>query len=161
MKQSFQLFPEKMDESMKKKLLCSVTTLLLVIAGFAQKNVAVEASDDSILFFKEMPQIEIIGKGKDRLFRRIPGSVAVISHQQINTIVPVSGNDVMKKIPGLNVVDEEGAGLRINIGIRGLDPDRSRSVLILEDGIPVALNPYGEPELYFTPAIDKMKSVEV
>ena len=40
-------------------------------------------------------------------------------------------------------------------------PDRSSKVLILEDGIPVALNPYGEPQLYYTPTIDRMESIEV
>ncbi len=107
-----------------------------------------------------MPQIQLVAV-KDRLLTKVPGSVAVINALQINKILPLSGNDVVKKIPGLNVVDEEGAGLRINIGIRGLDPDRSRNILVLEDGIPVALNPYGEPEMYFTPVIDKVKAVEV
>lgn len=107
-----------------------------------------------------MPQINIITI-KDRLLTRVPGSVAVINQTMINKILPQSGNDVVRKIPGLNVVDEEGAGLRVNIGIRGLDPDRSRNVLLLEDGIPVALNPYGEPEMYFSPVIDKVKAVEV
>jgi Fe(3+) dicitrate transport protein len=59
------------------------------------------------------------------------------------------------------VVEEEGAGLRTNIGVRGLDPDKSRNVLILEDGIPVALGPYGEPEMYYTPSIDRMTGIEV
>jgi len=31
----------------------------------------------------------------------------------------------------------------------------------MEDGIPVALGPYGEPEMYYTPAIERMKGVEV
>jgi Fe(3+) dicitrate transport protein len=145
---------------MNRKLTGTISFLLLVLTSFAQRNNAGVADPDTFSI-KDMPQIEIIGKGKDRLFRRIPGSVAVIGPKQISTIVPISSNDVVKKIPGLNVVDEEGAGLRINIGIRGLDPDRSRSVLMLEDGVPVALNPYGEPEMYFTPVIDKMKSVEV
>jgi Fe(3+) dicitrate transport protein len=51
--------------------------------------------------------------------------------------------------------------MRANIGIRGLNPDRSSKVLVLEDGIPVALNPYGEPQLYYTPTIDRMKSIEI
>ena len=45
--------------------------------------------------------------------------------------------------------------------MRGLDPDRSRNVLMMEDGVPIALAPYGEPEMYYTPAIDRMKSIEV
>jgi Fe(3+) dicitrate transport protein len=68
---------------------------------------------------------------------------------------------MFKKVSGINVVDEEGAGLRANIGIRGLDPDRSRNVLMMEDGVPIALAPYGEPEMYYSPAIDRMKSIEV
>lgn len=52
-------------------------------------------------------------------------------------------------------------GLRANIGIRGLDPDRSRTVLVLEDGVPVALAPFGEPELYYSPPIERMERIEV
>jgi Fe(3+) dicitrate transport protein len=124
------------------------------VVGFAP-----QVESDSIAA-TTMPQVHLVTV-KDRLLTRVPGSVAVINAIQINKISPLSGNDVVKKIPGLNVVDEEGAGLRINIGIRGLDPDRSRNILMMVDGIPVALNPYGEPEMYFTPVIDKVKAVEV
>ncbi|CAN5342176.1 TonB-dependent receptor plug domain-containing protein [soil metagenome] len=107
-----------------------------------------------------IPQITIISS-KDRLFSRLPGSASYVDQKEISYIQPISGNEVFRRVPGVHVVDEEGAGLRVNIGIRGLDPDRSRNVLILEDGIPVALNPYGEPEMYYTPTIDRMKAVEV
>ena len=118
-----------------------------------------DAREDSVKELN-MPQIEILAQ-RDRMLSKVPGSVAVLDFKCIRKIAPMHGNELFRKIPGLNVVDEEGAGLRLNIGIRGLDPDRSRNVLVLEDGIPVALNPYGEPELYFTPPIDKMTTVEV
>lgn len=108
----------------------------------------------------EMPQIRLILQ-RDRLLSRVPGSVAFIDPATIRRIAPVTANELLRKVPGLNITDEEGAGLRINVGIRGMDPDRSRNVLMLEDGIPLALNPYGEPEMYFTPSIDKITSVEV
>lgn len=108
----------------------------------------------------QMPQIEVIGQRPGR-FDRIPGSAAVISRQVIEQAAPVSGNEIFRKISGIHAVDEEGIGLRANIGIRGLDPDRSRTVLMMEDGIPVALAPYGEPEMYYTPAIDRMAGLEV
>ena len=140
---------------MRKGLLI-VTSLVCFQNIWAQENNNAEADTAA----SNMPQIDVIAV-KDRLLTRVPGSVAVINQAIINQILPQSANDVVRKIPGLNIVDEEGAGLRINIGIRGLDPDRSRNVLMLEDGIPVALNPYGEPEMYFTPVIDKVKTVEV
>lgn len=108
----------------------------------------------------EMPRVEVVGE-KETLFSRTPGSVTTIGPEQMKQMAPFSGNEAFRSISGVNVVDEEGAGLRMNLGIRGLDPDRSRSVLVLEDGIPVALSPYGEPELYYTPSIDRMASIEV
>lgn len=67
----------------------------------------------------------------------------------------------MRKLPGIHINDEDPAGLRLNIGLRGLNPQRSTKVLVLEDGIPVTLNPYGEPQLYYSPIIDRMEGVEV
>lgn len=117
----------------------------------------------NIIFEEEeiqFPEIVIMGKN-DRIFSKIPGSVSFINAKEIQSLNPISGNEIFRRTPGLHVVDEEGAGMRVNIGIRGLDPDRSRSVLILEDGIPVALAPYGEPEMYYTPTIDRMSGVEI
>jgi Fe(3+) dicitrate transport protein len=108
----------------------------------------------------EMPQIDIIEK-RDGLFGQTPGSLSVVREKELKEINPLSGNEVFRLMPGVHAVDEEGLGLRVNVGIRGLDPDRSRSVLVLEDGVPVALSPYGEPELYYTPNMDRMTGVEV
>jgi Fe(3+) dicitrate transport protein len=124
----------------------------------AQEKKTPIAISDSIRM--EMPQVVIIGK-KDRLFTQVPGSVSIIDPKELKQTAAITSNEVLRKLPGLHVVDEEGAGLRLNIGIRGLDPDRSRNVLVLEDGIPIALGPYGEPELYFSPSIDKMAGIEV
>ena len=110
----------------------------------------------------QIPQVNILdGDNESGLFKDIPGSVSLIEAKTIEKSVPLSGNEMIRKAPGVHVVDEEGLGLRTNIGIRGLDPGRSRSVLILEDGVPVALSPYGEPEMYYTPAIDRMAGVEI
>jgi len=107
-----------------------------------------------------MPQVSVIAQKKG-IFESVPGSLTYIDQQQIEQLNPLSGNEIIRRSPGVHVVDEEGLGLRVNIGIRGLDPDRSRSVLVMEDGIPVALNPYGEPEMYYTPAMDRMAGVEI
>ncbi|MFN4000187.1 TonB-dependent receptor domain-containing protein [Algoriphagus sp.] len=108
----------------------------------------------------EMPQFSLVAN-RDRIFSKVPGSVSFLDKNEIKSLKPISGNEVLRRMPGVHVVDEEGVGMRVNIGIRGLDPDRSRSVLVLEDGVPVALAPYGEPEMYYSPAIDRMAGIEV
>jgi Fe(3+) dicitrate transport protein len=130
------------------------------------KEVIITGNQTSIVEFElkektyDMPQIEVLSV-RDRMFQGVPGSVAFIGAKQIEYTAMVSGNEIFRKMPGIHVVDEEGAGLRVNIGVRGLDPDRSRTVLVMEDGVPVALAPYGEPEMYYTPAMDRMSGVEI
>lgn len=133
----------------------TVTKSLTIVNGQIQ-NLEVIFEEEGV----EMPQFAIIAD-KDRIFSKVPGSVSFIDQEAIKNLKPVSGNEVLRRVPGVHVVDEEGLGMRVNIGIRGLDPDRSRSVLMLEDGVPVALAPYGEPEMYYTPAIDRMAGVEI
>ncbi len=139
--------------------------IILILCGLQSARVLAQATSVSsppdTLRVIEMPQIVVTAYQDDMLFRHVPGAVSVLRPVELKRIQPLTGNEALRTVPGLNLVDEEGAGLRINIGVRGLDPDRSRNVLMLEDGIPVALNPYGEPEMYFTPVIDKMKAVEV
>jgi Fe(3+) dicitrate transport protein len=117
-------------------------------------------SSGLIITVYEIPAIKVLGE-RPRLMSEVPGSAAYISKKKIQAIQAISGNEVFRNVPGVHVVDEEGLGLRANIGIRGLDPDRSSKVLVLEDGIPVALSPFGEPQLYYTPTIDKMEAIEV
>ncbi len=109
---------------------------------------------------QELAGVRVLGAASDAL-ARLPGSAATVSRRTIEAIQPMSANDVLRTVAGVHIQDEEGAGLRSNIGIRGLDPDRSRTVLVLEDGIPVSLAPYGEPEMYYSPPIDRMSRVEV
>jgi Fe(3+) dicitrate transport protein len=96
-----------------------------------------------------------------RAMARIPGATTVVSEREMQRMQPMSANEVLRRVPGVYVRDEEGMGLRPNISIRGMDPTRSRRVLILEDGIPISLAPYSEPEMYYNPPVERMGRVEV
>lgn len=138
---------------MKKYIYVTITFL-------ASKWLQAQLPADSIFFNKEIPGYSIVGENEG-LLNHLPGSVTFISQQEIQRLLPLNGNEVFRRIPGVHVTDEEGMGMRLNIGIRGLDPNRGRSILVMEDGIPVSINPYGENELYYTPVIDRMEGVEV
>lgn len=108
----------------------------------------------------DMPQITIISS-KDRLFSKTPGSVNYIDRRELDFVNPISIAEALRRTPGVNVVEDDLTGMRLSMGIRGLDPNMSRSILIMEDGVPVALNPYGEPEMYYTPPVDRMEGMEI
>jgi Fe(3+) dicitrate transport protein len=105
-------------------------------------------------------EARVVGSGRGAI-DRIPGATTVIGEREIQRTQPLNAAEVLRRVPGVYVRDEEGAGLRPNISVRGLDPTRSRRVLMLEDGIPISLAPYSEPEMYYNPPIERMGRVEV
>ena len=59
-------------------------------------------------------------------------------------------------MPGVYSRGEDGFGLRPNIGIRGVSPDRSKKVTLMEDGILFGPAPYSAPAAYFFPLVTRM-----
>jgi len=105
--------------------------------------------------------VEVIGRSEDVL-AEIPGSVYSITAEELDASQPLDAGEVIARVPGLLVRQDSGpVAMRLNVGVRGLNPDRSRSVLMLEDGLPISLAPYGEPEMYYSPQIDRMERIEV
>jgi len=93
--------------------------------------------------------------------RRIPGTFDVLDAKTLADSRVYNINEAMRKFPGVNVREEEGFGLRPNIGIRGLNPTRSSKVLLLEDGIPLSYAPYGDNASYYHPPVERYTSIEV
>jgi Fe(3+) dicitrate transport protein len=99
--------------------------------------------------------------GGPEAVRRIPGSVDIIDPETLQASRVFNFSEALRKVGGINVRDEEGFGLRPNIGIRGLNPTRSTKVLLLEDGIPVTYAPYGDNASYYHPPVERFESIEV
>ena len=105
-------------------------------------------------------EVSVFGRRDDAL-QKVPGSGTLIGAKEVRRAVPQDTGEVLRRVPGLHVRPEEGQGMRLNLGMRGLDPTRSRQVLVLEDGMPVAINPYGEPDLYYSTPVDRVRAIEV
>jgi Fe(3+) dicitrate transport protein len=109
----------------------------------------------------ELPRIDIVGREEDSR-KKIPGTVDVITQKQLDILQPLSLQDALKTVPGVNVRgDEGGLGAIPNIGIRGLNPSRSQKVLLLEDGAPIAPSLFISNGSYYSPPVDRMSSIEV
>ena len=105
-------------------------------------------------------EVRVIGDRADGL-QRVPGSGTVIGEKDLKRAQPVDTAEMLRRVPGVQVRQEYGGGNRLDISVRGLEGGRSRRVLVLEDGIPISINPYAEPDMYYAPPIERYRGIEV
>ena len=108
----------------------------------------------------ETIEVEIVGD-KAEAIQKLPGSFLTLRSAEIRNAAALNTAELLRRVPGLTVREDTGGGGRLDIGVRGLDPGRSRRLLVLEDGVPLAINPYGEPDLYFVPQVERFEKIEV
>ncbi len=68
---------------------------------------------------------------------------------------------ILASVPGVYFREEDGFGLRPNIGMRGVSSDRSKKVVLMEDGVLLGPAPYSAPAAYYFPLSTRMDSIEI
>ncbi|MBU2894754.1 TonB-dependent receptor [Colwellia sp. D2M02] len=104
-------------------------------------------------------RLQIIGHN-DKL-RTEAGSATLIGEVELEKFKFDDINRVLYNVPGINIREEDGFGLRPNIGFRGATPERSKKITVMEDGILIGPAPYSAPAAYYFPMMSKMTSLEV
>lgn len=146
------------------KLLLSFSLLLLPYSNsWAQEKDLSKTSSTEVSEAEETqylaPAVEVIGS--ERNLELIPGSGTVLGEDQVEREKYTSVQEALRETPGVHYRGEDGIGLTPNIGIRGINPDRSEKILILEDGMPAGLAPFSENAAYYIPPVERMEKVEL
>lgn len=112
------------------------------------------------------PLDEVIIKGNTILGNKFvaknrTGAAYYLSSEELAQFDYTDINRVLSKIPGINLFEEDGFGLRPNISIRGTSPERSSKIAIMEDGVLISPAPYSASSAYYFPSVARMQAIEV
>ena len=134
----------------KKVLLSQSNTMIIKL-----EQSAVKLSPINVL--ADRSRISGIGQN----FYRIPGSLSIISKAEVLEFHDTDINRVVSQVPGVYIQEEDGYGLRPNIGMRGSGLERSSKINMMEDGVLIAPAPYSSPAAYYSPTAGRMESFEI
>ncbi|NYE60289.1 Fe(3+) dicitrate transport protein [Duganella sp. 1224] len=106
-----------------------------------------------------------LGSGLQNSVKNFAGARTVVSKEDIDDTGAANIGDVLRRIPGVQSTDNSGtagSAISLNIGIRGLTGRYSPRSTVLLDGIPLAVAPYGQPQLSFAPvSLNNIESIDV
>ncbi len=90
-----------------------------------------------------------------------PSEPQRLTKKKLEVLQTTDVSKALKQVSGAYVREEDGLGLRPNIGLRGTNPDRSKKVTILDSGVLSGPAPYSAPAAYYTPSMVLVDSLEV
>ena len=124
--------------------------MLKLLVGLGEAEVNTESK--SMVEWMNSIEVGAIYKGIKSNVIRIDRDLIVAGEVQARSI--------FSKIPGVNMWESDAAGLQIGIGVRGLSPNRSSHLSVRQNGSPIAADPLGYPESYYSPPIESLQKVE-
>ena len=105
--------------------------------------------------FSRMKSIENMGiyEGKK--------TEVIIPELSMANLATNNARQVFSRVAGLNIWENDGAGLQLNIGGRGLDPGRSSNFNVRQNGYDISADALGYPESYYTPPMEATGKIQI
>lgn len=88
-------------------------------------------------------------------------SEVVLMEDVAGNLATNNARQVFAKVAGLNIWENDGAGIQLGIGGRGLDPNRVSNFNTRQNGYDMSADALGYPESYYSPPTEAVERIEV
>ena len=138
-----------------------ITLLITAIFLSTSYLAAQQTAKDSVATYDKVIYKRINVVGAPAWIEKTPGSATYIGTRELQKFEYNDINRILRSVTGVNIQEEDGFGLRPNIGLRGTGVSRSAKITLMEDGILAAPAPYAAPAAYYFPSVGRMSAIEV
>lgn len=118
-------------------------------------EVAVVNQREQIFSIKRLREVE-----GTSIYAGKKNEVVDLSQMTVNTSSN-NARQIYSQVSGLNIFESDDAGLQLNIGGRGLDPNRSSNFNIRQNGYDISADVLGYPESYYTPPAEALEEIQI
>ena len=123
------------------------------------KQTAIDLEVVIVTPFKQSPERQPEVKG-NVLFVGKKNEVLKLSAITAN-LTTNNAREVFSRVPGVNIWENDGSGIQINIGVRGLSPNRSWELNTRQNGYDISSDVFGYPEAYYNPPLEAVENIEL
>lgn len=85
----------------------------------------------------------------------------VLVDQSMANLGANNARQLYSQVAGLNIYQNDDAGLQLNIGGRGLDPNRTANFNTRQNGYDISADVLGYPESYYTPTAEALQEIQI
>ncbi|CAL2104264.1 TonB-dependent receptor [Tenacibaculum sp. 190130A14a] len=154
-------------------------SLLFYLDAYKLKEVEIEVNDttsfDIVLnsFSEELSEI-VINAQRKKVFEltRLKDveqtaiyagkkTEVVLVNQATAALASNNARQIYSQVAGLNIFQNDDAGLQLNIGGRGLDPNRTSNFNTRQNGYDISADVLGYPESYYTPPAEALNEIQI
>ena len=127
---------------------------------------------DSAIHVKYLQDITIVGRSSKMDIQLMPEIVGtsiyagkksslIVMDNVMGNVISNNMRQVVAKVPGIQIWENDGSGIQIGIAARGLSPNRSWEFNVRQNGYDIAADPYGYPEAYYNPQLQAVQRIEI
>lgn len=116
--------------------------------------------DEVTIQAEKMKEIRLKSVEGTVIFEGKKTEVVDLSKIQANTATN-NGRQIFNRIAGLNVWENDAAGMQSGIGARGLNPNRSAEFNIRQNGYDITADAIGYPDAYYTPSSEGLDKIQI
>lgn len=133
----------------------TVLTIQLVPLSYDLTEVVVQQQKEANFALKKLRPVEgtAIYEGKK--------SEVVLLDLKTGNMASNNARQIYSQVAGLNIYENGDAGLQLNIGGRGLDPNRTANFNTRQNGYDISADVLGYPESYYTPPAEALREIQV
>ena len=152
------IFISKNGNFIEKEIETKKNSLLTIVLNNTVNNlteVIIKANQLKAFQLKRLKDIEgtTINAGKK--------SEVILVDQSVSNLASNNSRQIFNQIAGLNIFENDDAGLQLNIGGRGLDPNRTSNFNTRQNGYDISADLLGYPESYYTPPAESLREIQI